>query len=598
MFRLIRAEIKKTFAKPGIFILTAILICVLFASALLYTPQVRDNNLVSLEIPNSKNTVKSMYEYFKTSSGTTSEFDDNTEIGFNKKIDDVINLINKYYYAYYPESEYVSSLEDEYNDLIKVDNLIKDANDIDEYLVAYGKVCQEASSIKVPARNNLREAVLKLQKDLIEIAKPSSMIIALINEDVKDDLNKNILIKMDNLLNITVQDNKIDQSVFDEIVKNKYMEKINNSLSQFIEFKPAQEVLDRCLEYVSETRERVSVITNEIEDFYNLNQSSNEKEIIKEFNFLVSKFKLKVKNCYDIVTYTIHYDVLKNFPANQITTYSETKDVDIYQMKEDLTRNEYMFKNNTLPIDYATPLSITQTSNDKANAYDFSYFSLRLCLFIIIIYTVVLAASSIAGEQQAGTFKLLAIRPLSRNKLFLGKLLSTILTGFLLFFISIIATFVAGLIKFGTAASLPVLVIFNASTAVTMPVFVEFLIALLTMCFEIVFFVIIAYAISTIFKSNVGAVAVSIFIYFASLILNTIAPSATILRFLPFTNINLFKYFGSSFLSTQASSFLFSILTPTVILGSSFIFSLLLSGLFALIILIVSLIVFNKRDLR
>ena len=67
MFRIIRAELKKTFSRPGIFVLTAILIVVLFASEILYKPQARDNYLVSIEskIPSVKNpTVQNLYDYF------------------------------------------------------------------------------------------------------------------------------------------------------------------------------------------------------------------------------------------------------------------------------------------------------------------------------------------------------------------------------------------------------------------------------------------------------------------------------------------------------------------------------------------------------
>ena len=613
MFRIIKAEIKKTFAKPGIFILTAVLICVLFASAMFYTPKVRDNNMVSLETKSSASTssvrVKDMYDSFKSTKESSSSqgLDNNTEVGFNNEVDNIKKFVNFYYYTYYQDSEYGKTLDDSYLDesIVTIADLNQDLKDIEKYLQEYEKKCTEPNDARVTARNNLKTAILNLQTDLTKVApgtnKPNSStkIVALIKEDARKELNDNVLLQAYKYLNI--EDGKefsLDKTAFDNLVKLQLVKKINDTLTQFVEFKPSQAVLDNCLSYVKETSERATDYAISVEEFYKQNSTSTEKDVKKEFNLIVTKYKLTIKECKDIVEQSIYFDALKDFSANEITKFTATQNIDKYSLQESLTKNEFMFNNKTFYFDYATPLSITQTSNDNANAYDFAYFALRLCLFIIIIYTVVLAAGSIAGEQQAGTFKLLAIRPFSRTKLFMGKLLSTILMGFILLLVSVVATFIAGLIKFGTAASLPVLIVFNATSAFTMPVFVEFLISLLTMCFEITFFVIMAYAISTIFKSNVGAVAISIFIYFASLILNTIAPTATVLRFLPFTNINLFKYFGSSFLSTQASSFLFAVLTPSVILGQTFVFSLLMSGLFALLILLISVIVFNKRDLR
>ena len=606
MFRIIRAELKKTFSRPGIFVLTAILIVVLFASAILYKPQARDNYLVSIEskIPSVKNpTVQNLYDYF---SSAKDGFDDNTKAGFDKKFTDIQDVVDFYYFHYYKDTEYGSTIdESKYTTqlIVKVSDLVANSEQIKKDFKAYENVVlipNSSSDSRTTERENLRNSIKSLQSKLVEISKNSSKIIALIEEDVRQELNDDVLVKADNILNNTQSGWVNDVDAYEKIIESKMTEKIDDALSKFIEYKPSQEVLDHCLDYIEGAKEQTAVINDEINTFIDTgsNASSTDKSLRKDFNTLVTRYKLTVKECQNIIDDYIKYDVLKQFAPNDVQKYSAVADVNIYELQERLTKNQFMFENNSVEIDYATPLSITQTSNDTANAFDFAYFALRLCSFIIIIYLVVLSATSIAGEQQAGTFKLLAIRPFSRTKLFIGKMLSTILMGLILLMISSIATFIAGLIKFGTAFSLPVLMVFNASSAFTMSVGLEFLLMIGTMIFELVFFVIIAYAISTIFRSNVGAVAVSIFIYFATLILNTIAPTATFLRFLPFTNINLFKYFGSSFLSTQLTSFLFAVLTPSVILGSNFVFSLLISGIFAVVILVISLVVFNKRDLK
>lgn len=605
MFKIVKAELKKTFAKPGIFVLTAILIVVLFASALLYKPQVRDNQMVSLQSKISsvkEPTVSRLYEYFTSNQD---EFGSNTKLGFDKEYTKIQDIVDFYYYIYYPDTEYGATINGENystSNIITVERLKQDYEDLDAKFKEYeSKVIKDVGSTgnnRDIARENLRVSIKTLQNHLDQISKNSSKIVALIEEDTRKYLNDEVLAMTDRYLNTQESSFTNDATAYDNIVSLKFLEKIEQGLNSFIEYKPSQEVLDKCNEVIEEAKIRTEDYSNEITEYNDKNSGKSDDEFLKEFNLLVTKYKFTVKQCEDIVELSTKYDTLQQFSANQVTKYSAVKDIDLYQLQESLTKVQFLFDNNAFDFEYATPLSITQTSNDTANAYDFSYFALRLCAFIIIIYCVVLSAGSIAGEQQAGTFKLLAIRPYSRTKLFIGKMLSTIFMGFILLVVSVIATFIAGVIKFGTIASLPVLMIFNASNPIITSVFAEYLIALLTMGLELIFFVIMAYAISTIFKSNVGAVAISIFIYFASLILNTIAPTATFLRFLPFTNINLFKFFGSSFLSTQASSFLFAVLTPTVILGQNFIFSLLMSGVFALVILMISLIVFNKRDLR
>ena len=148
MFRIIKAEIRKTFAKPGIFILTAILICVLFASALLYTPTVRDQKLVAIDESLDKQhpetvSVSAMYnDYYMSDSNTTASFDYNTKLGFDNEIANITKTINFYYYTYYSETEYGSTIDGTiYDSIIKVSNLYSDFENIKVCLNDYQGKC-------------------------------------------------------------------------------------------------------------------------------------------------------------------------------------------------------------------------------------------------------------------------------------------------------------------------------------------------------------------------------------------------------------------------------------------------------------------------
>ena len=106
MFKIIKAEIKKTFAKQGIYILTGILIIVLFACALLYSPAKKDDPIDVLKVNIEKRcssdatkvTVNDIYNFFKS---------DNTYVSAQKLSEDVDNLenyVNFYYNLFYTES--------------------------------------------------------------------------------------------------------------------------------------------------------------------------------------------------------------------------------------------------------------------------------------------------------------------------------------------------------------------------------------------------------------------------------------------------------------------------------------------------------------
>ena len=216
----------------------------------------------------------------------------------------------------------------------------------------------------------------------------------------------------------------------------------------------------------------------------------------------------------------------------------------------------------------------------------------------IIIYIVVLAAGTIAGEQSAGTMKLLAIRPFNRKKLLYGKMLAIFCVGLILLTVSSIATIVIGGINYGLGSA-TMLVIADATVAVPMSAFGVYIIAFMTMLIEIIFYATISIFISTVFKSNIGAVTVSILILFVSLVLNIIAINVPILRFLPFTNVNLFKYFGASFLSSNsAQNVLQGILTPSVFVGASFWFSFIYIAITIAVLNVASYFKFKNQDIK
>ena len=268
-------------------------------------------------------------------------------------------------------------------------------------------------------------------------------------------------------------------------------------------------------------------------------------------------------------------------------------------MQEILTKNQYLFDTETYDYDYAEPFSIVQPSNKEINGYDYSYFALRLCAFFITVYVVVLAAGTIAGEQSAGTLKLLAIRPYGRNKLLSSKIWATLSAGAILLFVSSIASMVIGGVTYGLGSA-SVLVIFNAQSVSVIHPMILYVISVLLMFVEISFYGALSVFISTVFKSNIAAVSISTLIFFLSLVINVVATHLPLLGIIPFVNVNFFKYFGSSFVAGMKNSqnTLQKILTPTVFSGSTFITSLILYLLTTVVVVIVTHIIFKKRDIR
>ncbi|MBO7508209.1 MAG: ABC transporter permease [Clostridia bacterium] len=236
-------------------------------------------------------------------------------------------------------------------------------------------------------------------------------------------------------------------------------------------------------------------------------------------------------------------------------------------------------------------------SNIAVNGFDYSYYALKLCAFFITVYIVVLAAGTIAGEQSAGTLKLLAIRPYTRNKLLSAKILATFAIGAILLFVSSIASLVIGGVTYGFNFT-NVLAVFNSTMAFSISPALLYFVALLSIFVEVMFYALLSVFISTVFKSNIGAVSISTLIFFISLVLNTLAVNAPLLGLLPFVNVNFFKYFGSAFLPNSGNKLISQILTPTVFAGSTFWSSFIIYMVTIIVITIVTHLIFKKRDIK
>ena len=78
------------------------------------------------------------------------------------------------------------------------------------------------------------------------------------------------------------------------------------------------------------------------------------------------------------------------------------------------------------------------------------FYALQAIMFIIIIYSVIMATSSIANEYSSGTIKLLLIRPYSRKKVLTAKILSVIIISSFFIIVSCLISLIIGFILYGT----------------------------------------------------------------------------------------------------------------------------------------------------
>ena len=270
-----------------------------------------------------------------------------------------------------------------------------------------------------------------------------------------------------------------------------------------------------------------------------------------------------------------------------------------YNFKQNLSKYTAIYENEIIESNYGVAFSSSHTSNyatkDKEsaiNAYDYAYYVLDIFGFIIVIFSVILASNMIAGEQKDKTMKMLAIRPYSRNQIMTSKIMAVLFFAFIFLLLTMLISLIAGYFMYGINTN-PLIVTLNASISFAISPFLLYLINVLCVFFKVVFFVLLAFLISTALRSYLGATVINIFFILITLVGNNFLSGFGVWKYIPFANVDLFKYFGNGTFTNEASLFSSSYILP----GTDMVFSLFVSIIFMVIVTIATYSIFKKRDI-
>ncbi len=576
-FRLLKGELNKILMRPILYVITAILVVALVFSYMLFNPATRtDGNITSYDncetITDTYNTFNSnTNKYGKSSADSLLESSSN--LISTSRTNNEGELLQEF-------QQILSNINEEYNAYLVFDDptmLIEGDNAPENEIITY---------------ENLQNYIKEL-RNLFENSRDDTNSLLLIH--VSDNLSLNQL-----FINTTSAFNAVNRSSHASHVELRQTLKETNNIQQI-------ESLFDSIGYKTVEEEKLVELENNIvtaqnymnqvdEEIYTLYEENNLDKIdsLKELSI---RYYLIALNVYQLTQNVINYSYFSSMQDGEIASYFGYADIYMYQINEQITKQTYLLNNNAVSTDYANVFSPTRTSNSEVNAFDFVYFGLEVTGFIILIFTVVLAAGMLAGEQSSGTLKLLLIRPYSRGKILTSKLLATMIFATIFLIFSTIVLFLIGLFTMG-ANFTPVLCIFNASTAFVASPFVVLLIYLLCWLFKMFLFVLLALAISAIFRSNVGAVGVSIVLYFVLSIFALIFAGSYWYGYLPFSNLDLFKYFGGAFVASGNASPLSIMFSAPYFHGGSFLFSFLISLAIGAILALLTYIIFKRREIK
>lgn len=569
IFKISRAENRKIFNRPGIFVLTFLLVLILGASAAIFTPNIRQDTRPLI----IKATVQEIFTEFDSGIGVESKSQYDTFF---------VDVAQTFVDTFTIPNQSIATLNAIY------DNIYDIAENYDREIVNVA-----GDAVLDARKHELRDEIelFKTTYDNLITLSDYNLLTSVSNDQNIDD----ILVQA--LAAIPTDDAAEHTTIANNLNSLQFIYKINTYRQNIYNFELENTVVNSLNDYYyNTTLSRLSSIYDEIVAYNTTNALETDIVYRNEMNALIAKYKSTATRYSNICFNKVVENGLKDYTNVQSMSFVNFEDVDMYQVNEQLIKDLYLFESNTYEYNYANPYSVDSISNFEVNGFDFAFFTLELFTFIIIIYCVVLAASMIAGEESAGTMKLLAIRPYKRYKIVLGKLFAVFKIALLLLIVATAAAFVTGSTLYGVE-SMPVLSVFNNQAVFVMSPYVTMAIYLFTLYIEIIFYAVIALFISVIFRSNIIAVIAGVLTYFGSMVLNFVG-SHFIFKYIPLVNGDLYKYFGNSYITSGGTSNLGSLFGSSPLPDADFTFALSLLAVTSFVLIVYAIYSFSRRDIK
>lgn len=376
--------------------------------------------------------------------------------------------------------------------------------------------------------------------------------------DKKKEIESALAAKKEKIKNIIVNNDYLGHTQEEITRKKQIIENKKNMIAQYNDLK-AKNPKDE------EEKAKLNNLENEVPKAEKLIQQCEEDIKVLEFR-LSNKIDYSTGNWKNNSIKTIEKELQElRVPLMDEKNYSITAEQQEYSMTYDEYVENYNENNNARrskikEVWYGLENNIPGLKDikDARSILDSTY---EVYIILGVILVIVIGGGIVASEFSKGTVRLLLIRPVSRWKVLLSKLLAIIIVGFVvaiggIIILTISTGFVYGMDTYNT----PLLETYN--NAIIEVNFFKYLIPKIVIsCSSLIFIASLVFMISTLSKNTALAVALSMVLYMGTApatdilismkqtwIVNTFIPyiNASYLRLVPMAEEVLQRNFGMS----------------------------------------------------
>ena len=331
--------------------------------------------------------------------------------------------------------------------------------------------------------------------------------------------------------------------------------------------------------FVNNDTNNINESINNIKNTLNNSSLSNNEKINYEKELFILEEQLKL-NEYRIENGVAFGNDYLNDAINAINNslysmaeYQYSNDIDYQDSVKSYYENWYILDNK---VDTNNNQTLRSVFVNFFNEYS----------FLILVFGIMIAGGIVSDEFNKGTIKSLLIIPHKRSKILLAKYISVLIMLLFIIGIFIVSELLIGGIFMGfSSLSIPV-VIYNItdSSLEVLNIFGYLILQILANLPQIILLVTLAFACSVIVNSTAFSIVIPFCGIIAAELINAFALAY---------NIKILNYFVTT--NWDFTVYLFG---GTSLFGNSLIHAIIVCLVYLIIMLVVTFIVFNKKDIK
>ena len=350
-----------------------------------------------------------------------------------------------------------------------------------------------------------------------------------------------------NQIRATISISEILNQMYDNSSRFKDLDNITRNV--FVWKVDSEKLENYQKNYIEQAQLKTSKILTEMSNLYDeaeASATSNTKFTINMKN-LVTSYKLTCESGAKAVELELKLALEKHF--GKLRNLYHFDDISTEDTKVALAKTQfYLDDSSVYYTQYQQPLNFN-TASYQVSVYDHAYFVISIIGFLTILFGIFCTYKLFGLDRRNGKIDIILSQKVSFNEVFLGKFLAVILTTSFVLGLYSVFSLTWGFIAYPALAN-NILAVFNLSSAYTINPFLFFLIKLIGIELQVIF-----YSTITVFTLNLSrkfelCFGISIAIFVAATICNIFFNGNLIYCLLPFIHADLTSFLGGATMET------------------------------------------------